>query len=279
MAVPRCVYCGAALGADTVASAAAAREATLAPPPPEGPPRTLIVVDAEADPAALARALGESAYEGAQRVRRGGLHLWRLVAAAEGEAETARLRETGITAWTVTEADVKKGQPPLGASRGSGEGGTLHLVTGEGKLALGARDLLLVVKGPIAREYQTEGKVRRVSTASLEPGYRFHLHRRDDPRPVELDPAEIDLGRAPLLSSAQLQLAAWIEEAAQGVPVDDGFRRLPPALGTAQATSLATALGGRAAGRSGRPSERVVLDNLAQFHFYSAWRGAVERLR
>ena len=82
------------------------------------------------------------------------------------------------------------------------------------------------------------------------------------------------------MSSALLQLAAWIDEVALGVPVDDGFRRLPPAFGPARPqASVAAVLGGRTPGGPTRPTDRVVLDNLGQFHLYSGWRGAVERLR
>jgi hypothetical protein len=280
MAAPRCLYCGEALDAAAVASAAASREATLAPAPPDGPPRALVVLDARADPEALARALGESPYEGAQRARRGGLQLWRAVPVDEGPQEVARLRVAGVAGWSLEEAEVRKALRPQRAGGGSLENGVLSLRGEAERLALTAKDLVLVVKGPIAREYQPPDKARRMRTASLEPGYRYHLHRRADVRPVELDPAEFDFGPAPGGGSAHLQLAAWIDAAAAGVPVDDEFRRLPPAFGPAQGEgSVAAALDGRSSLRR-RPQEgRVVLDNLGQFHFHSAWRGVVERRR
>jgi hypothetical protein len=60
--------------------------------------------------------------------------------------------------------------------------------------------------------------------------------------------------------------------------VDDEFRRLPPAL--APAAPSGGALGMVETLRAPRASDApLVLDNLAQFRFYSAWRGLVERQR
>jgi hypothetical protein len=59
--------------------------------------------------------------------------------------------------------------------------------------------------------------------------------------------------------------------------VDDAFRRLPPALAPAPPAGGRLARAGETP-REGAPKEGGVLDNLAQFRFYSAWRGAAERL-
>ena len=85
--------------------------------------------------------------------------------------------------------------------------------------------------------------------------------------------------------SARLEIDAWVEEVAGGAPCDDGFRRLPPALGPAEpepkgALAAVSSLGLAARGQgSGRDEGPVVLDNVAQFRFYSGWRAAVERRR
>src|SRR5439155_2166586 len=71
--LPRCVYCGA----DAPPAAAEA------PPevPPEPSPRLLVLAQTgDADPVALARALGLAAADAAHRVRRGG---WQLLRIAE----------------------------------------------------------------------------------------------------------------------------------------------------------------------------------------------------
>jgi hypothetical protein len=140
----------------------------------------------------------------------------------------------------------------------------------------------LVVRGPIVREYQPLAEVGRnqiklPGTATLEAGYRIHLHRRGDPRPVELDPAAFSFPKDP--GSSLLQLLDWVRAAAAGATVDDGFRREPPALAPARppaaGDSGSSLLVRGSRGGSGGPP--LVLDNLEQFRFYSGWRAAVAR--
>jgi hypothetical protein len=127
------------------------------------------------------------------------------------------------------------------------------------------------VKGPIAREYQSGASRKAIRSATLEPGYRFHLHRRSEPRPLELDPFGFDFeDQGDAGSSSLLRLTEWTR--ALAAPADDGFRRLPPALAPADKERVNAAL------RRGRAEDRaVVLDNLAQFRAYSAWRGVLAR--
>jgi hypothetical protein len=133
---------------------------------------------------------------------------------------------------------------------------------------------MLVVRGPIARGYAPPPSVRRGGTATLEPGYRFHLHRVHDPRPLELDPAAFDFGVTSLTESSLLLLSAWVDKLAAGAPADDRFRREPPALApsSAETEGFAATLGRPAPRR--KDGAVLVLDNLEQFRFYSAWRAA-----
>jgi hypothetical protein len=101
-----------------------------------------------------------------------------------------------------------------------------------------------------------------------------HLHRRQDPRPVELDPADFDFGPGGAPSGAQLQIASWIDRLFPGVPRDDSFRVVIPALAPAVLSPAGVTA---ALARTGREA-RVILDNLAQFRFHSAWRGAARRM-
>jgi hypothetical protein len=101
---------------------------------------------------------------------------------------------------------------------------------------------------------------------------------------VELDPGAFEFGQAPLASSSLLELTSWLEQLLVGVPSDDSFRRLPPALApSAPETGVVAAAKALArppiAGRSRRGEPRRILDNLEQFRFYSAWRAALERRR
>ncbi len=173
---------------------------------------------------------------------------------------------------------------PLRAVGGERSDGVLTLRTEEGPVSLRSGAVALVVRGAITREYQPSSRRRRVDTARLEPRYRVHLHRRDEGRAVEIDALAFEFGFA-LTGSARLELDAWVGEIALNTTIDDGFRRLPPALGPAGAEpsgalaaagSLALATRGR---RGGHDETPVVLDNVAQFRFYSGWRAAVERLR
>src|SRR5688500_14959309 len=87
---PRCLYCGEALSAESLAAAEAARAEALAPSPvaslsqvpalADHEPRVLLVVEAAAaTPAALAGGLGLSLYEAGQRILRGGYQLLKIL--------------------------------------------------------------------------------------------------------------------------------------------------------------------------------------------------------
>jgi hypothetical protein len=291
-----CLYCGAPLPPEDVAaalSAAAQASAQAGPGRASGDPagdlltpggeRGLLVLDlADANPDTLARALGLPRYEAGLLARRGGLHLHRVLDPAAAEAEAARLGARGVVAIVVPEAEARvRPLRCLGGERGAG---VLSLQTEEGSIAVHRGDVLLVVRGPIVREYQPTPKRRRVDTARLEEGYRVHLHRHAAARPVEIDAANFEFGFA-VTGSARLEVEAWVAEVADGRPSDDGFRRLPPALAPSEpetrgrlsaASSLRLATRAREGGRDEGP---VVLDNVEQFRFYSGWRAAVERRR
>jgi hypothetical protein len=293
-AQPRCVYCGGELPAEALQAAAAARaaleaqwaregETSTATPAtggaPDTPttPRVLLVLEvASADEGALARALSLSAFEAGLRRRRGGPDLHRILPAPQATEEAARLRAQGLEVLEIAEDEVRRAEP-VTITRGTAETGALALDGDDGPLRVAEADLLLVVRGVITREYQTTPEARRQRRlATLDPGYRVHLHRRGDARPMELDPATLDFGPGGAPSGAQLQVASWIDRLFPGVPRDDSFRLVIPALAPA-----APAAGGDAAAALARPgrARRAVLDNLAQFRFHSAWRGAARRLR
>lgn len=227
----------------------------------------------------MARALGLAAYEAEQLARRGGPHLHRILAPELAEAEVRRLRAEGLTVATVSEAETR--EPPLRALGGERGRGALALRTEEGSVTLRPEDMLIVVRGPIARQYQPVYRRRQVVTASLEEGYRVHLHRRSIRRPVEIDSANFEFGFA-VTGSTRLELEAWVEDIGAGVTHDDSFRRLPPAFGVAEPEPRGPLSAASALGRAGRGQgevESVILDNAAQFRFYSAWRAALERQR
>ena len=296
MARPTCVYCGAALPAETVS---AVEEATAslragantlrapmsaAPSGAPAPDRWLLAVDATGRSASdLARFFGLPAYEAQQRERLGGLQLHRVGEEGAVRAEADRLASEGLSVTLVPEAEART--PPVLATGGEQQGGRLRLRTQEGPLEVVGPELFLLVHGPIVREYKArqvkgsaavENKTQRI--ASLEGGYRFHLHRWSDPRPVELDPASFAFGvQGPVSGSSLLELKAWLADIAPQVAVDVGFKRLPPALAPAAPEMGAASSLRRSEGGGAGKDAPVILDNLGQFRFYSGWRAAVER--
>ena len=155
-----------------------------------------------------------------------------------------------------------RGRSPWWRTPGAREREGLRLRGASGPWEIAASHLLLVVRGPIVREYQAPLEQRRIRTARLEDGYRFHLHLRSSPLPLELDPGDFDFGaQAPLSGSSILELSAWIESVAQGTPVDDAFRHSTPALGPTTArpsgpTAAAAALSGTDPGSATTGRER-----------------------
>ena len=272
-----CFYCGSPLPPEDVAGG----DVGPSPgPSPEDGGRTLVVLDlAGVDVAALAQALDRPFFEAGLVARRGGFHLHRILAPAAAGVEADRLAACGVATLLLPEAEARiRPVRALGGERGDG---SLVLRTEEGPAEVRRGDVLLVVRGPIAREYQPAAKRRRVDTAHLEEGYRVHLHRRHEPQPVEIDAATFERGVS-ATGSARLEIDAWAEEVRGGAPCDDGLRRLSPALGPAEpepkgALAAASSLGRAARGQgSGHDEGPVVLDNAAQFRFYSGWRAAAE---
>jgi hypothetical protein len=291
-----CLYCGGPLPPAEAPAAEPPGAATRSEGAgATGSERGLVVLDlASAPPETLASALPLAPYEARLLARRGGFLLHRALALEEARTEVERLAARGIGAFAVPEAEARS--RPLRCLGGEREAGVVSLRTEEGPVAVSRGDVLLVVRGPILREYQPTPKRRRVDTARLEEGYRVHLHlrarsgeppdpkARGVPRPLEIDATSFAFGFA-VTGSARLEVDAWAEDLAGGAPIDEGFRRLPPALGPAEpevkgALAAASSLGLASRGRGdGRDDGPVVLDNSEQFRFYSGWRAAVERRR
>lgn len=275
LARPECLYCGAPLEAAVVAAAAAAAQALASPAPPV--PRVLVLLDlAGVQAPHLAGLLGLSLYEARQRLLRGGVQLHRVLLPEEAQAERQRLR--GLSVILVLEEETRSASDPVRVRGGHCDNGRLDLRTSAGVIGLGRDGVIGLVRGPIVREYAIRDPVRSKSLAmaTLEPGYRFHLHRQAGP-PLELDPwafefRERDMGRSSLLT-----LTDWVNVVVGERFRDDGFRLEPPALSP---TEELPAAGQQALGHAetGRDSPRI-LDNLRQFRFYSGWRAALRRGR
>jgi hypothetical protein len=270
---PTCLYCGAALGR-------APESAPAAPPvTPRARARSLLVLDlGGADGALLRRALGLSTFDAQQWVRRGGYRLHRIVSSAEAEGEAERLSASGLRVLRLAEAEVRAALPPRVAVGGAWNAGALDARSSEDRERVAPEDVRLVVKGPIARDRQAADDPKRVRTAAPEAGFRIHVHCRSEPRPWELDPEVIALGPG-AQRGALLELTAWVQALSRGCPLDDAFRYLTPELAPAEPADVgpAVAAGALAPRTPPRRGAALLLDNVQQFRFYSAWRGAIER--
>lgn len=283
----RCLYCGAARPPSATPSPG--REARAGEPSAGAQRgRVALVADLQdVDPQWLTGALGLSAYDARQRARGPRYQFLRLAEESAAEEETAKLTARGVPVMAIAEEEARAGLRARVALGGEYRDGVLRTRTSGGEVLVHSGDLLLVVRGPIAREYQTRGgeglaEVKRIRTATLEGGFRFHLWHRGAASPLELDPGSFAFGREAFLpGSSLLVLTEWIASLAATVATDDSFRRLPPALAPAAEGSgvlaAANVLERRAEARSGKSEGPVVLDNVTQFRFYSGWRAAVER--
>lgn len=295
LARPSCLYCGAPLSPEQVAAAAGAAAALAAGPDSPASEagcgeranragsRVLLVAElAAVSPEALARAAGLSRYEAALLTRRGGLHLLRALEAGAAAAVAERLGADGIRVFEVPEAEARV--RPVRVASGERRGAVLALRGEEGSLEIRGEDLLLIVAGEIAREHLPRFARRRVDTARLAEGWRVHLHRAGERRPVEIDATNFSPGWT-VSGSTRLELEAWLREIAPAAARDDRFGRLAPALAPAEPEprgplgAAGSLWSGVVPSRRGSPLEEApaLLDNVAQFRFYSGWRAAVER--
>jgi hypothetical protein len=241
----------------------------------------VVLVLSDARTETLAEALSLSRFEAEQYARRGGWQVHRLLATDAAQEEAARLGAAGIETYVIPEEEIQPSQKPRLAEGGL-FAGSLVLRTDQGPARVRPQDVRLVVEGAIQRERQKVAAVKGPAWSPLEPGFRFHLHTRDNPHPVELDPASFTFDEPVLVAgSSLLELRRWSHGVSSRVTIDDAFRFVAPALGLAATPArpdLVQALG--AAARSkGAPAAPPILDNLAQFRFYSGWRAAVERRR
>ncbi len=268
-----CLYCGAPLAQGGDASPAPAEAAT------EPLRRVLVLLDlAAASPETLAEALATSRYEATLLSRRGGLQLVRAASPEDAVAEAERLRARGAEPLLVPEEEVLA--TPLPCLAGEKRGAELELRTSQGSVTLARGEALLLVRGPITREYQPAQKRRRIASARLEEGFRVHVHRRGEKHPLEIDALNFELGFA-ASGSSRLAIDAWLEAVAGDARRDDGFARLPPVLGPAapEPGGVLAAVGSLAATSRAGEARPLVLDNLAQFRFYSGCLAAVARRR
>jgi hypothetical protein len=135
-------------------------------------------------------------------------------------------------------------------------------------------DVLLLVRGEIARERHNERRVATPQGASqpLTPGLRLFLFVRASNVAAELDSEQFDwsaLGDRQSISTPMnfKRLVDEILHRATSAELDRGFDLEPVVLSRSEAGSYVDALLDGSKARDG-----VVYDNEAQFRFYARWR-------
>jgi hypothetical protein len=241
--------------------------------------RAFLLYEAAGEAEVVARALRISLADAQQRCLRGGFRLGPALPVAEAESERARLLGLGLGALTLPEEQVLRAIRRRVALRGDPRAGVFSVEGAAAPVHVGSGDPLLVVRGPIAREYQPTTERQRIRTATLEQGYLIHIHLRSEVRPIEIDPATfIDQGRVDPYRSTLLRLIEDVGRLCSGAPVDTGFEREPPALAVPEPSDT-TARAATFGLKASRKEAAVVLDNKVQFRFYSAWHASLERAR
>jgi len=275
----RCVYCGADLP-----------ERSGGTPPHETPRaqpnRVVLIVDTSAGEEALATALGRRVAEMEARGRRRRYLLHRILPATEARAEVARLTAQGVSTIALSESAVREASRPLLATAGEPANGLFNLELGGGTRRLASDEVLLVVWGPIRREPLSEEthsmrSLKRAPASRVTEGDLCHVHAKSSLRPLELDPSSFAFTETSVrLESTLLRLRAAIAALAGAAEIDRDFVREAPALGASDSlhhTSLADALAMKRSVAEERRRPLAFLDNVAQFRFYSAWRGTLAR--
>lgn len=297
MARPTCVYCGAALPKGTVEEAALAAQRVLESKTLIGletaakgadsarPARRYLVIDTTgASAEALARACSISAWEARLWQAASRYRLLRISDEPPDGPTESELRGNGVTPVVIPEDVVARARRPMTVEtldlsvtplRG-------HLVE-DPEAAVVPRDLpedeiVLIVSAPIKREKVRDAAISRVrQDRRLDDGYLVHLHFREESRPWEIDPRRTGY-QGPGPASAHMRTLELVRRLAVNTSHDEGFKNLVPAL--APGVDPRTELPGMKDARSaGKEPKTVILDNVAQFREYSAWRAAVERTR
>lgn len=298
MARANCVYCGAALSTEILeeASLAARRvlqtkslahlEAAAKGLGRDQPPRRYLVIDtAAASVQTLAEACSVSVWEARQWQTASRYRLVKVSAEpADGPLESG-LKEKGLDLFVVPEETVARSRNPIlleSIDISSTPAQCTLRDDAEGPASrreLSEPDIALIVSASIRREKvkdQTSLRIR--SETRLEDAWLVHLHLRSQTRPWEIDPRRTGY-KGVGLASAHMSTVELVRRLSAGAPHDEAFKNIVPALSPGvdeqnEPTSLKTT-----PKPTGKEPKLVVLDNVAQFREYSAWRGALEIAR
>jgi hypothetical protein len=292
MAREKCVYCGAALSPETLREAAAAakrvfQSTTLmgledAARGVGGGPhdRRYLVIDTAANALeTLAAACSISTWEARQWQAASRYRLLRVTAEPQDGPYETRLRGMGVTVHAIAENAVARARNPLPIEsldaskvpaectlRPDPDSPPIRSHLEEGQVAV-------IVSGPIRREKVKEiASFKKVPSVRLEDAFLVHFHIRGETRPWEIDARRTSF-EGEGLASAHMRTLQLVRRLALKVAHDEAFRNVVPALSEGVDPLTEIASGSSTGGSSSKGTKLIVLDNVAQFREYSAWRG------
>lgn len=298
MARANCLYCGAALSTETLEEATLAARRVLqtkslahleAAAKGQGhspPPRRYLVMDTSAvSVEILAEACSVSAWEARQWQTGSRYRLVRVSAEPEDGPLEAALRSRGLNLLVVPEETVARSRNPILLESIDISATPVQCTLRDGadgpssRRELLEQDVALIVSASIRRErVRDETSLRTRPPTRLEDAWLVHLHLRSEARPWEIDPRRTGYKGAGL-ASAHMRTVELVRRLSAAAPHDEAFKNIVPALSPGVVDS-AEAIGLKATRPpTGKEPKPVVLDNLAQFREYSAWRGAIEIAR
>ena len=290
----RCLYCGAPISSAAQAEAAAAAQRVLrskhltnleaaAEDHDRGQAgRTYVVLDTNSASAdIIAQACRVSIWQARQWQGSSRYRLLKVCSRADDQ-EVSQLENGGLSPILVSEEAVARLRFPravdsIDVSTSPSRYALRDLENAEASWrALDEKSVFLLVSAPIRRE-----RVRSSTTAQNRPAGRMedawlvHLHVEGDERPWEIDPLRTSF-EGSTLASAHMSTLDLVRRLSATIPYDDSFKNVVPALapGIDPLAELGDLRSPRKKG--GQEQKAVVLDNVAQFREYSAWRGAVE---
>jgi hypothetical protein len=295
MARARCVYCGATLSSEGLEEAALAARRILQSKSLAGlesaatglgrdwQSRRYVVIDtAAAGVEVIAEACAVSVWEARQWQASSRYRLLKVSAEpADGPLESG-LRERGLRFLVVPDDTVARSRNPVLLESIDPSAGLAACTIRDDPEApplrrdLKDQDLALIVSASIKRQRVKDQDSRRPPTETrLEDAWLVHLHLKGEARPWEIDPLRTTYeGAGP--ASAYMRTLELVRRLSTIAPHDEAFRNIVPALSPGVdplrgLESLATTPRKKA-----KEPKFVVLDNVAQFREYSAWRGAIE---
>lgn len=295
MARTNCVYCGATLGAEVLEAAALAAQRVLQTKSltdleaaaqglgRDQPQRRYLVIDTRtASLESLAEACSVSVWEARQWQAASRYRLVKVsTEPADGPWESG-LRGKGLDLFAVSEERVARSRNPIlleSIDPASIPAQCTLRDQPEGPLSrreLPERDIALIVSASIKRErVKDQASLRTRAATRLEDAWLIHVHLRGEARPWEIDPRRTGYEGA-VLASAHMRTLELVRRLSAIAPHDEGFKNIVPALslGVEPPSELDSL---KATRRSeGKGPKAVILDNVAQFREYSAWRGAIE---